>query len=1514
MSWAHDPSTRRRLFVGVGLLVVWLASWVPHQDTVQGQKPKSRQGAVGQNLFQPASRRPRQWMRIARNLLEEKRYAEAIGFLQRILDHPDDFFQASRGGPTWTSFKREAQELIGRLPPEGREAYRLQFEASARRLLRRGLEQNRIELLEEASRRYFHTLSGYRATYLLGRWHLSRGQTLAALVQFLRLEQSPARQHFEPDLSLQLAACWARLGYRDRATAALKRLGQEYERVSVSAGGASVPLPPAPEELLARLVPKAAAYPAGVEHPEQWLMVRGNPARSAQASAGLPVSDVRWRIPLTTDPELLEKLDYPTYPSQERPLVPAVQPLVVKDQVLVRTAEGLVAVDFRTGKRIWQVAEETAQAVPGQEGPMEGLMVLPNGLVVAPRGSVSRADLLRRRLMQDLSYGTLSSDGHNVYLVQNLPLPVLPGSATTRIFLPNGRVATPSRYKHNVLQARSLAQEGKLIWEVGGPEGQDALPLAGTFFLGAPLPLDGTLFVIGEQKGEIRLYALEATTGRPLWSQQLVVVEQDLSLDVLRRMAGVSPTYADGVLICPTAAGAVVALDLPTRSLRWGFVYQRTSNLRRGPFFRPFPTPGRMREGDRWLEATPVVAGDLVLLTPPESNELVALDLLSGQLRWKVPRQDGLYIGGVSRESVLVVGAKSARVLQLRDGKSLHRFSYPEGRFPSGRGLLEQNRYLLPLSGGLLLVLDLSQGTVLQQHALRHGQELGNLVSYRGSLVSVGPAFVDCYYQRAWLQQWVQRRLQQDAQDAAALAWKGALLIDQGKLEQARELLSRAYRRQASPLARQLLLESSLKLLERDYHKFASLTEDIRRLIVFPEEQVRFLLTLASAYENVGQWEKAFDTYHRLARMGQGLDDLIPTADGTLVRQQRWLGWRLAAVYRQASPQQRTVLDKKIHEQLQQFLAQGDVKTLSRFLTLYSFHSTADQARDALLKWLRDQGASLQRELLLRQLARSQQPQVAAGALLELARLFDQAGRPLECAWQLRQLLTRYADVELEGGKTVAQLCQQFSLNPTAARVARGKLLQPVSWKSSVGTARPMTERYFAISVQVAPDTSPGMVLLFDQNRRTVIGLDGLGRTLWKVSLATRSTTGYVSSNIIRARAYGNLILFSMGYQVYAIDGITGNGRLLWKKDLRSQAEVRPFGIRTQMIGTPWGERFHYATDNLGRPVGLLGPVLPDQVHIQVGTELMALEPLTGKVIWKRDHIAPGSVLLGDEQTLVVIPPGGGSSLLLETATGKLIKRVQLPHRFQGIVAVCGARVVRWQYRSGKIHLEMFDPREEKTLWQREVPNGTKAVQFAPGLLALLSPKGELLVLKLPGGEALIEQKVDLLSPLLELHAVVQGEQILVVANSRTPANAEIGYVSPIPGGSRCLRLHGHIHCFSRDTGRHLWSTRVQHQGLMLDQPWAMPALVLASHIYRRLQGRGATYHAVSCIDRRTGKLIFEQEFDGSVSSFRAFGDPESGQVTITVSRRITLTPQPKGQDASADKKTPVVAPPARDK
>ena len=82
--------------------------------------------------------------------------------------------------------------------------------------------------------------------------------------------------------------------------------------------------------------------------------------------------------------------------------------------------------------------------------------------------------------------------------------------------------------------------------------------------------------MIAELAGDIILVCLDPETGNELWRQQLLAVESGgIEADPIRRIAGSMPTYHDGILICPTGAGAIVAIDLADRMIRWGVSFPR---------------------------------------------------------------------------------------------------------------------------------------------------------------------------------------------------------------------------------------------------------------------------------------------------------------------------------------------------------------------------------------------------------------------------------------------------------------------------------------------------------------------------------------------------------------------------------------------------------------------------------------------------------------------------------------------------------------------------------------------------------------------------------------------------------------------------------------------------------------------------------------------------------------------------------------------------------------------------
>ena len=125
---------------------------------------------AGQNIFVPADRATLKKLAEARRLLDEGRVGEAVRNLGAILEEPEDhFLQADKKSSVRHGLRAEAQRLIGQMPREGRELYELQYGARARQMLDEALAAGDVARIAEVARRFFHTRSGYQATFLLAR-------------------------------------------------------------------------------------------------------------------------------------------------------------------------------------------------------------------------------------------------------------------------------------------------------------------------------------------------------------------------------------------------------------------------------------------------------------------------------------------------------------------------------------------------------------------------------------------------------------------------------------------------------------------------------------------------------------------------------------------------------------------------------------------------------------------------------------------------------------------------------------------------------------------------------------------------------------------------------------------------------------------------------------------------------------------------------------------------------------------------------------------------------------------------------------------------------------------------------------------------------------------------------------------------------------------------------------------------------------------------------------------------
>jgi len=700
-----------------------------------------------------ADRRMIQRLKTAAALIQQKRFVDAAILLQIILDKSEDrFYHPNPEKKTlYRSLKAEAQRLIGNMPADGLRAYELQHGATARAMLADALAADDVAAVAEVARRFFFTKAGREAMYDVGSVHFDRARPLAAALCFDQLLLRPATAaNWEPALSLKTALCWSRAGMPKKSQAVLTGLRETLRRNTVKIRGADVILFAETDDSIAWLQNMFGTGKVAWQSGEpDWAMPRGNAARNGAIASGDDRHLSGWQTPVSTVYDVTRFPTDFTETENDRQLrqtvrdvkallelrkqstLPRAQPLLVNGRLYVRTIGSILALDPTDGAKQWetffdatteQILQKSENAVPG------------------PVNSRALQTLVSQRIWGDSTYGTMSSDGQFLYAIEDL------GLADT-VSRPQQQSLRPSRA--NSLVAYDISGDrriGQRAWTLGGPRGGDPLfvnPLAGTFFLGSPLPLGGQLYCLAEISGEVRLLVIDpAHPEAVVWSQPLASAGLPIHHDLRRRLSGSAVSYADGIMVCPTDAGYVIAVDLTRRSLLWGYQYQLTNTGPRLPNSRP--RPPRPANQTRWLDPAATIVDGRVLLTPRTGNDVVCLNLLDGTLAWKQTKQDGLYLAGVVDGKVLLVGANTIQAMSLKDGTAAWKkpVSLPT---PSGRGFIRDGRLYLPLSTAQLAVVDIATGSLIERTNTPGDIVPGNVIAIGDAILSQGIDRVDVF-------------------------------------------------------------------------------------------------------------------------------------------------------------------------------------------------------------------------------------------------------------------------------------------------------------------------------------------------------------------------------------------------------------------------------------------------------------------------------------------------------------------------------------------------------------------------------------------------------------------------------------------------------------------------------------------------------------------------------------------------------------------------------------------------
>jgi hypothetical protein len=154
---------------------------------------------------------------------------------------------------------------------------------------------------------------------------------------------------------------------------------------------------------------------------------------------------------------------------------------------------------------------------------------------------------------------------------------------------------------------------------------------------------------------------------------------------------------------------------------------------------------------------------------------------------------------------------------------------------------------------------------------------------------------------------------------------------------------------------------------------------------------------------------------------------------------------------------------------------------------------------------------------------------------------------------------------------------------------------------------------------------------------------------------------------------------------------------------------------------------------------------------------------------------------------------------------------------------------------------------------------------------------------------------LDAEGPLLSKIYMLRSQDQYLLITDRPSTRPQAGRsISPAPGGFNNPLVTGRIYAFDRRTGKPQWSVpaTVEQQGLMLSQPSDLPVLVFVRHILETSAGTRTPRTSVLCLDKRTGRLLFEKgDFPFRADFFSLTADRAHNQVILSLpSKEITLT------------------------
>lgn len=1475
-----------------------------------------------------------QWNDQAEEAIGRGAWAEGAKLYQQVLDRSDDTFYRTRGGE-WIPLRRHVHRSLSQGPTGLREAYETEVGGLAARLLKEGVDSNDERILGLVASRYFSTAAGFDAANRLASLAFDRGHSVAAAWWYRELWEARAPVTRTPK-------------WRQRAAVALERANQGELARSILAdssdpGTGSPPGTNASSAWLDTLVKSIPAWSAS--QLADWPVPFGNASRSAHVRGGEPLLVPLWKSPITTNRTVLEQIEQivQSLHDQSNPTLVAGHVLAARGKIIHRTLSGVRVIDAKSGRVLWQTEDEfglesaIALSPIGDEefeGELEDIKRIGPNFIPVPGGPLPFDNTfavnagqdpqnhpLSNLLFRNAAFGTVSTCDSRLFVLSDRSVfdPRQPGQS-------QGWDGADDTYGvGNILRAFDL-DSGRLEWEIGGDSSQDGieLELAGSYFFGPPIAVDGELLVVAERDKDLRLLALDPPSGRLNWSLLLGHADAKIAVDLGRRWWTAPVASGDGVLVCPTTAGWILGIDRMTRSVLWANRLSKPPKLAEmgegAELVQPAPLNGR------WQMQAPLIVGSRVIVAAPESEKLLCLDLLSGKKLWERNR-DGLFaIEGVHGEVVIVADGNSIRALKLADGNSA--WSATVGPI-AGRGVVSGGQLYIPVLNLGVRRLDLATGAVSGEWRSTGDQPvLGHLAMYAGLVLAHGPYGVTAFAQADSIRTEITRRKRDNPDDRTALWMEARVALVDGQTDVAADLLSKLREEDLSPFdreefrrkrfqARLLALEPRLpNLSDADRQKSF---QQLRQLAVSQSDEFHASDMIARDLARRGDPAGAMEVYAALAgqpgislTVGAGDDIRTLSSDG-------WLAGRLADLSTSVPADKHSLLGTALTnfaralpvtaslEERERRVRQlsgltGDLESIA-IDSQIELAQRAISARDFALasRWLLPLGEHSDGVVAARALDLRARLCLAFGMFDDadeaVGRLANHATASAPSAGSLpgpnRNVTALVAELK---AATQTARTQHATNNPAAASPdwSRAEIRM-----SRIGVSYSNDNRQDLSNLSTLPWFRNHMVDVDLLEQRIQVASSSTGETLWTMPLNGRPNFPDQSVTIADAAGYSLAVLHrGVLHLVSPVDR-----KLLWSRPVEyrtlphgyflSPLNVPPPPLTSQLNLT---HRLAMAQTNVGGHGALL-LVTPRILVYGRQRVLTALDAATGTPLWSRVGYRAGTQVYGDGRVVYVRSPDDPAWLALRGCDGSRLNLPALKAVEPQIVQVLGHRLLllgRTKARENAPpqskpvrQLELFDPLANQVVWTLDSPGKLHLAPLEAGKLVRYNKDAASVeIIDLPTGSV---------SPIgvipegdrgdsYQVHAFADRDRLYLLSNTRRPAHV-------IPEQMTAIPVSGRLFAFDRHGKGYQWRRDMTQQSLVLERFSTSPVLLFAARRYEQRGKFPNWLFYLDVLDKQTGSVLFTQSWLSSGGYRTLIYEPARQTVELrSYSDRIRLS------------------------